>query len=179
MKKFLATVAAVVCVASVGLAADKLELGSNVDAFYVKDVTGPAAGEKLCYRCRFGQRPVVSIFTRSVDGNVASLIKQVDATVGQNDSKKMAAFVVVLTDNPEAQEGALKQVATAQGIKNTPLTTFDGAAGPGSYKIAQDSEVTVMMWVGSKLQVNESLKASDLTAEKVSEIVKQTGKILN
>ncbi|MCA9090121.1 MAG: hypothetical protein KDA90_15980 [Planctomycetaceae bacterium] len=178
MKMFLA-VAAVACLGSMSLAAEGLETGSNVGAFYVKDVTGPAAGEKLCYRCRYGGRPVVSIFTRKVDDNVASLIKQVDGTVGQNAEKKMAAFVVVLTDNPEGQEGALKSVATSKGIQNTPLTTFDGEAGPPSYKIAQDSEVTVMMWVNGKLQVNEALKASELTSEKVSALVNSTNKILN
>lgn len=177
MKKFLSAVAAVACLASLSLA--DLAPGSAVDAFYVKDVTGPAAGEKLCYRCRYGARPVVSIFTRKVDGNVASLIKQVDATVGENSDKKMAAFVVVLTDNPEGQEGALKQVAQSQGIQNTPLTTFDGAAGPGAYQIAEGSEVTVMMWVGGKLQVNQSMKASDLTADKVAALVNDTAKILN
>ncbi|MEZ5942990.1 MAG: hypothetical protein R3C18_16475 [Planctomycetaceae bacterium] len=178
MKKFLATVAAVACLASVSFA-EGLATGSPVDAFYVKDVTGPAAGEKLCYRCRYGARPVVSIFTRKVDDNVASLIKQVDATVGQNSNKKMAAFVVMLTDNPEGQEGALKNVASSKGIQNTPLTVFDGEAGPGAYKIQQDSEVTVMMWVGGKLQVNEALKASDLTEARVAALVRDTAKILN
>lgn len=177
MKKLFATVAALATLAAVSMA--ELAPGSAVDAFYVKDVTGPAAGEKLCYRCKYGSRPVVSIFTRKVDGNVASLIKQVDSTVGQNAGKKMAAFVVVLTDNPEGQEGTLKEVAKNQGIQNTPLTVFDGDAGPAPYQIGQDSEVTVMMWVNSKLQVNESLKASELTPEKVSAIVKNTGKILN
>ena len=68
MKKSLFVFAALV-VASFGLAiaAEKvqsgLEKGASVPPFYVKDVTGPAKdGDELCYRCRFGGQPVVTIF---------------------------------------------------------------------------------------------------------------------
>ncbi len=91
----------------------------------------------------------------------------------------MAAFVVLLSDSPEAKEADLKKVAQSKGIKSTPLTTFDGVTGPSSYKISKDAEVTVMMWVGGKLKVNEELKASDLSAEKINSIVGKTGTILN
>ena len=38
------------------------------------------------------------------------LVKELDAVVGKNaEDKKMAAFVTVLTDDPDAQEAALKK----------------------------------------------------------------------
>jgi hypothetical protein len=37
----------------------------------------------------------------------------------------------------------------------------------------------VMMWVDSKVKVNEALKAKDLTDEKIATLVKSTSKILN
>lgn len=182
MKKVLMLLAVAAC-ANTGLfaeeKADCLKEGDGVAAFYVNDVTGPSAGEKLCYRCRYGSRPVVSVFAREVNDNVAALVKEVDGVVDQNEDKKMAAFVVVLTDNPEKQNDALKTVAEKQSIKHTPLTTFDGVAGPPEYKIAQDADITVMMWVDGKVKVNESLKKSDLTKEKIASLVKSTGKILN
>ena len=70
MKKSLVALATLF-VASVGfaIAAEKvqsgLEKGASVPPFYVKDVTGPAKdGEELCYRCRYGNQPVVTIFAR-------------------------------------------------------------------------------------------------------------------
>ena len=78
MKKVLALVA-IVAVAGVGLAeekADCLKEGDSVAAFYVKDVTGPAAGTELCYRCRFGDRPTVSIFAREVNDEISQMTKQ-------------------------------------------------------------------------------------------------------
>ena len=178
MKNLCVVALALVTMSSMALA-EGLEVGEGVGAFYVKDVTGPKAGEKLCYRCSYGSRPVVSIFAREMNDNVASLVKQVDSTVGENESKKMAAFVVLLTDKPEAKEAELKKIASKQGIKKTPLTTFDGLEGPSSYKIAKDAEVTVMMWVDGKLKVNEELKASDLSKDKITSIVGQTKTILN
>lgn len=178
MKKFLAMALAVTMMSSLAFA-DGLEVGAPVNAFYVKDVTGPAAGTKLCYRCRFGNRPVVSIFARDVNGEVASLIREVDGVVGANQAKDMKAFVVLLSDEPEAKEADLKKVAAETKVTNTPLTTFDGQTGPRDYKIAQDAEVTVMMWVGGKLKVNETYKAGELTKDKIPAIVGKTSSILN
>ena len=175
----LAAIAAMASFSTLGMAEDCLEVGSGVGAFYVTDVTGPAAGTKLCYRCRFKDRPVVSIFTREMNDNVAALIKEVDGTVSENQGRDMAAFVVLLTDNPEGQEAALKKVAQSQGIQNTPLTTFDGVAGPPSYKLPKEGDVTVMMWVDGKLKVNETLSASDLSSAKISTVVKKSSEILN
>lgn len=178
MKKLLA-LAVVVSSLSAFAVAGGLELGTDVGAFYVLDVTGPAAGEKLCYRCRYGSRPVVSVFTRKVNDNVAALIEEVDQVVGKNQSKDMKAFVVVLTDEPDANKAALKKVADDKKVANTPLTTFEGVAGPSSYNLSKDSEVTVMMWVDGKLKVNETLNSADLTKAKISSVIGKTSEILN
>jgi len=177
MKNFLAVAVALSALTSMAMA-DGLQVGEAVNAFYVKDVTGPAAGTKLCYRCRFGDRPVVSIFARGVDGEVAHLIKDIDGVVGANSENDMKAFVVLLSNEPEASEGQLKKVAADTKVANTPLTTFDGAEGPRDYKISQDAEVTIMMWVDGKLKVNESFKEGELTKDKVAGVVSKTSEIL-
>lgn len=179
----LTVTAMVLFVAAAALAAEPnsttLQVGDAVEAFYVKDVTGPAAGTELCYRCRFGNRPVISIFTRKVTEQVASLAKEVDATVGQHADKDLAGFVVLLTDDPPAQEEGLKKLARDNGIKNLPLTTFNDVGGPRNYKLTKDADVTVMMWVDGKLQVNEALKAGELSKDRIAALVKSSEKIIN
>jgi len=182
MKRLLAPLFALLLVAGTALAAEPsapLQVGDDVGAFYVKDVTGPAAGTALCYRCRYGDRPVVSIFARNVDDKLASLLKEVDGIVGKNASKEMAAFLVVMSDDPAGQEEKLKKLAKDNGIKNMPLTTFEDINGPRSYRLTKDADVTVMMWVDGKVQVNEALKQTDLTPEKIAAVAKNTSKILN
>ncbi len=157
----------------------QLAVGAGVGAFTVTDVTGPNAGKALCYRCQFKDRPVVSIFTREVNDELAMLVKNIDQVVGKNQSEKMAAFVVLLTDDPEAEEGKLMAFAKKHGITNTPLTTFDDKNGPPSYKLSKNADFTVMMWVDGQLKVNETFNAGQLSPQQVSQVVQQTGTILN
>jgi hypothetical protein len=158
--------------------AECLEVGSSVGPFYVADVTGPAAGEKLCYRCLYGDKPVVSIFAREVNDELGALIQQIDETVGANGEKGMAAFVVLLTDDPAGQEEALRELKEEYSIEHTPLTTFDGTAGPETYKIQADADVTVMMWVDHTLTVNSTLESGSIDEEAVAGVVEQTSTIL-
>lgn len=92
----------------------------------------------------------------------------------------MAAFVVLLTDDPDAAEGQLKAFADKHGIKNTPLTIFDGVSGPARYKIAKEAEVTVIQWVGpKKVQANHAFAEGKLDKKGVAAVIKGTAKILN
>ena len=81
----------------------------------------------------------MNVFTRSLTDELASLVKQIDAQVAKNSSKRMKGFVVLLTDDPDAAEGELKAFAKKHEIKNVPLTIFDGTAGPPNYRIAKDA----------------------------------------
>lgn len=155
-----------------------LQPGDAPPAFNVRDVTGPKAGKTLCYRCMYGGRPVVSIFTRDIDDNVANMIKDVDNIVAENGDKKMAAFVVLLTDDPDAAEAKLSKVAKDKGIKHVPLTIYDGSAGPSSYKVAKDADVTVMMWNESDVKVNHAFAKGQLNKSKAKAVTSATSKIL-
>lgn len=180
MKLTLALTAAALMIASAARAGEEcLEVGSGVGAFTVIDVTGPSAGKALCYRCQFKDRPVVSIFTRQINDELAHLVKNIDQVVGENQAEKMAAFVVLLSDEPKSQEDALKSFAQKHGISNTPLTIFDDKNGPPSYKLPKDADFTVMMWVEGELKVNESFKAGQLNEQKITQVVEKTGAILN
>lgn len=121
----------------------------------------------------------MNIFTRSLDGNLASLVKKIDETVAANKDQKMAAFVVLLTDDPDASEGKLKAFAKEHGIKHTPLTLYDGQAGPPRYNIAKEAEVTVHLWVGAKeVKANHAFASGALDEKAIDAIVKDTAKIL-
>jgi hypothetical protein len=156
-----------------------LKPGDAPAAFFVQDVTGPAAGTKLCYRCRYGGNPVVAVFTHKIDDKVTSLVKKVDEEVAKNKDKRMKAFVVLLTDDPDHAETKLKKVAEKNKIENVPLTIFDGTMGPSDYKLSDKAEVTVLMWNKSDVKVNHAFAPGQLDADSISAIVKDTAKILD
>ncbi len=122
---------------------------------------------------------MVNVFTRSLTDDLASLVKQIDDQVAKNSDKKMKGFVVLLTDDPDAAEGEIKAFAKKHGIKNVPLTLFDGTAGPPNYRIAKDAEVTVNMWVGLKSKANHAFAKGQLNKESIAKVVADTSKILN
>lgn len=153
-----------------------LKQGDRVGAFNVKDCTGPSKGKSLCYRCKFGARPVVSIFTRKIDDNVTRLIKDIDSKVGKN--KELRAFVVLLTDDPDAAEAKLVALARKNKIENVPLTIFDGQSGPPSYKIQKDAEVTVLMWNNHQVKVNHGFAKGQLDKKSAKSVSGDVKKIL-
>ena len=153
-----------------------LQPGSFPGAFGVLDCTGPAKGETLCYRCKFGNKPVVSIFARDVDENLAGLLKEVDGQIAKN--KSLNAFFVLLTDDPKGAEAKLTEVAKKHEIKNGPLTVFDGKEGPEENEISEKADVTVMMWVNSDVKVNHAYAKGKLDKDAVKTIAGATKKIL-
>jgi hypothetical protein len=120
----------------------------------------------------------VSIFAREITDDLASLVKQVDEQVGKNSSKDMKAFVVLLAEDADAAAPKLEKLAKDQGIKNVPLTIFDGESGPDSYKIAKDADVTVLMWKGLSVKSNHAFKKGELNAKGIEAIVADGPKIL-
>ena len=52
------------------------------------------------------------VFARKTDDTLASLGKQLDKTIAANESSKMAGFVVLLTEDPDAAESEVRRLAT-------------------------------------------------------------------
>jgi len=170
-------------IASAGLMAEEiksgLSKGTQVPAFNVKDITGPNKdGDELCYRCRYGNQPVVSVFAKEMTDEVAQLSKELDNVVAKNRDQKMAGFVVVMSDTPEKVAPKLEEVAKKHKIDQMPLTTYNGATGPEGYKINSKADVTVMMWVEGKVKVSQGLNKGDLNKETIAKLVKETKTIL-
>ena len=121
---------------------------------------------------------MVNVFAREITDDLTSLVKQIDEKIVDNTDKKMAGFVVLLTDDPDAAEPKLKELAQANKIEKTPLTVFDGIAGPPNYSIAKEAEVTVIMWVEGKVKVNRAFEKGKLDKAAIEKIMKETSKIL-
>ena len=179
MKKLLSVAVALVLASSVmaGEVKSGLECGENPDAFNVKDITGPFEGTSLCYRCRLGGRPVTADFARTLSDDLAKLVKEVDSVVEKNKDKQAGAFVELLSKDPDSEESKVKEFAKKHNLK-TPLTVFDGEAGPPSYKIAKDADITVNLWNQSKVEANHAFAKGGLNKDSVAKIVADAEKML-
>ena len=120
----------------------------------------------------------MTIFARDITDNLASLVKQVDEQVGKHQNKQMAAFVVLLAEDEDAAAGKLEELAKKHGIKDVPLTVFDGTAGPPEYKIAKDADVTVLLWKKQSVEANHAFAKGGLDKKGIDAVIADTSKIL-
>jgi ABC-type sugar transport system substrate-binding protein len=110
---------------------------------------------------------------------LTSLVKAVDEKIAENSNLK--AFVVQLTDTENEAETVtgLRALAADQGIKDVPLTLMDTPAGPPSYKIAEDAEVTVLLWRFTELRSKHSFGPGELTEADIERVLADLPKILD
>lgn len=134
-----------------------LATGERIGAFNVVKVAGApddnvAVGQELCYRCKYGARPQVMVFTRKGSEQVAQLSKELNAAVAKNSDKQLSAFVNVLGEKADAEKTA-KQLG-ADSAKVPVVVPVENQDGPANYGINPDAEVTVI--IASKGQVISS-----------------------
>ena len=123
---------------------------------------------------------MVSVFTREITDNLASLVKHIDKSVGNptDKEKQSRALVVLLSEDLEGDAAKLEALAEKHGIKNTPLTIFDGVAGPPKYQIAEEADVTVVMWADKKVEVTHAFRQGDFDKAAVAKVVADAQTVL-
>lgn len=115
------------------------------------------------------------IFAREIDGNLTSLVKEIDKATAANKSKKMGSFVVFLSDDKDL-ETKIKELAEKEGIKNTVLS-IDNIAGPTSYKIEKDAAITVVYYNKREVKVNQAFGKGQLKSDDVKKLVTDLPKL--
>lgn len=107
---------------------------------------------------------------------MTSLVKKIDAATAKNSDARMASFAVFLSDE-EGLDKKLKEFADKEKIKKTALT-IDNPAGPPSYKIAKDADVTVVLYVHKRVKANFAFKKGELKEKDMDKILADLPKIL-
>jgi len=114
---------------------------------------------------------VVCVFARTIDGNLTSLVKAIDKAVEKNASKRLCAFVVILTDDADSTAQKLTKLAEEHNIDHVPLTLVEGP-GPKSYNLNPEAEVTILLWKNTRVVKNFAYDStSDLTPKTIEKIV--------
>ena len=145
-----------------------LKKGDTAGVFYVTKIAGAEEdgveeGQELCYRCRYGSRPMVMIFARKAGGKIPKLVEVLDNEVDKNQEAQLRGLVTLLgNDAAEVKEVATK-VAEKSGAKNVPVVVAkETKTGPENYKLSESADVTVV--VASDSQV---VSTHEFTADKI------------
>jgi hypothetical protein len=154
-----------------------LQAGEGIGAFTVEKCGGAAddgvkVGQKLCYRYKLGGRPMVMVFTKNADANLAKLVTELDKTVTAKSDEKLAAFVNLIgEDAVDLKKTAEKFEKDHKAGKVAIVVPEDQPNGPDNYKLNKDADVTIIIAKDSKVVANHALKADKLDADAIKKIV--------
>lgn len=150
--------------------------GKIPSAFQPLNVTGEQAGKKYCLVCENGLSPVVMVFARDASDPLVRLIGKIDAATGKHRAGGMGSFVVFLSDS-EGLEEKLQEIARKNGLKHTVLS-IDAPAGPESYRVARDADVTVVLYNQHVVKANHAFRKGQLKEKDIEKILADLPKIL-
>ena len=107
---------------------------------------------------------------------MTSLVKKLEqATIDHKDAK-VAAWVVILSDD-EKMEDKLKELADKEKVKKT-ILAVESPAGPPPYKIAKDADVTVILYVKKKVKTNHVFEKGKFTEKEADKIAAEVKEVL-
>ena len=131
--------------------------------------TGPERGQPTCYVCETAEKPGVIVFARSVSDPLAKLLNKCDDALAGRPKDTMRAWMTVLGEKTIGLDD-LSKFAKQAGLKSVPVGVFDDPIGPPSYKLAEDADVTVLLFVDKKIVANFAFRAGELDAKAVDRI---------
>ena len=140
---------------------------------------GVKVGDELCYRCRYGQSPMVMVFTRNADESVASLSQRLNELVEKNTESKLKAFVNIMGENREQLEAQAKKFGEANKLTQVPVvvpTEFEN--GPANYGITSKADVTVLICNKSSVVANYAFGKGELNKETLQKVLADVAKIV-
>ncbi|MEM6779707.1 MAG: hypothetical protein AAF670_18775 [Planctomycetota bacterium] len=152
--------------------------GDPIDAFYVTKVAGAEddgidEGESLCYRCRYGSRPMVMVFAQQTGQKVTELVKQIDSAVADNADAQLRGLVTMFGAETARLTDSATKLAGQADPQNVPIVVSkDSEAGPSSYRLNQDVEITVVVASDSQVVARHEFSADSLDVAAVMSEVK-------
>ena len=111
---------------------------------------------------------------RRITAPLTSLFKQLDARIASGKDG-LKALVVFLTDDPKETATKLEALAAQCALEHVPLTLVNNPYGPQDYKIADDAEVTILMWKGPTVRFNRAFARGKMTEADVSRVLLELG----
>jgi hypothetical protein len=139
---------------------------------------GVSVGDTLCYRCKYGAKPMVMVFTRKSDEQVAGLVKKLDKAVAKNSEKELKAFVNIVGESRSEAESSAKQLAKDTSVENVPIVVPEETTnGPDNYGINPDAVVTVIVARDGKVVASHGYSAAP-DSDDINQIMQDVDKAI-
>ena len=140
--------------------------------------TGANRGQPFCYICDNADRPAIVIFARHLSDPLGKLAKQVEKAVQDNQAAKLNAWVTFLHKDQASIDAKVVDWGKRHAVSAVPLGVFEDEAGPPSYRLHRDADVTILMFVNRKVVANFAFRADELTDARAAEVMKALPRIV-
>lgn len=157
---------------------DCLEKGDAVGAFYVTKIAGAVndgvkCGQELCYRCRYGSRPMVMVFARETTPELVKLVKEIDSAIAEDNESQLRGLVTFMGEDVAEVKDDASVFAEESGVKHLPVAIAkDTQTGPPNYKL-DNSAITVFIAEDSQLVSMHRSKTERINASSLMGRVRQ------
>lgn len=138
-----------------------LQIGQRPGPYSFLVATGPERGQPTCYVCETAEKPAVIVFARSVSDPLAKLMVACDEAVATRPKDAMRGWLTVLGEKTIGLNDLAKW-ATKAGLKSVPVGVFDDPIGPPSYKLSNEADMTVIVFVNRKVTANFAFRKGEL-----------------
>jgi hypothetical protein len=133
---------------------------------------GKERGQSHCFICATEDRPAVVIFAHSLDDSLGKLTRGLDKALVDHKASELRAWVTFLNADQTSYDPKVVAWSKKQAIRSVPLSVFEDADGPPSYKLNRDAEVTVLVFVKQKVVANFAFRAGELSDERIADVLK-------
>jgi hypothetical protein len=152
------------------------QIGQRPGPYSFLVATGPERGQPTCYVCETAEKPGVIVFARSVSDPLARVIQAADEAVAARPKDAMGAWMTVLGEKTISLD-ELAKWSTQAGLKSIPVGVFDDPVGPPSYKIADDADVTVLVFENRKVLANFAFRKGELDDAAIKQVSDQLSRL--
>ena len=112
------------------------------------------------------------VFARSLDDPLGKLTRGLDKALIDYKASDLRAWLTLLNADQTTFDPKVVAWSKKEAIRGVPVSVFEDADGPPSYKLSRDAEVTVLVFVKQKVAMNFAFRAGELTDEHISEVLK-------
>jgi hypothetical protein len=148
-----------------------LKVGQRPGPYSSIVVLGEQRGQSHCFVCETGDRPAVIVFARRLSDDLGRLVAALDQAVLDQSSQELRAWVTFLAETEAGLAPQILHWGKKHAIRRTALAVFEDPAGPPSYRLGRDADVTILLSVRQKVVRNFAFRDGELTGPRIAEVL--------
>src|SRR5262249_54070087 len=103
---------------------------------------------------------------------------QLDKAVPEHKAADLRAWVTFLSDDQPKLDPELVRWSQKHGLKAIPVGVFEDRDGPPSYRLSQQADITVLLFVKRKVVANFAFPSGELNDAAIGEVIKALSQIV-